>query len=97
MATNGPEDSLYVVASTDMERVEIMTDRITVQIGALTHLKATGKVRATARPVKFSADIQSKSLEQQVEQVAESVTELILTDLRTMNGSNTKENNANAN
>jgi hypothetical protein len=97
MATNGPEDSLYVVASTDMERVEIMTDRITVQIGALTHLRATGKVRATARPVKFSADIQSKSLEQQVEEIAESVTELILTDLRTMNGSNTKENNANAN
>lgn len=96
MATNGPEDTFYVVASTDMERVKIMTRRIIVQIGTLTHLKGTGTVRATARPVKLPAEIQSKSLEQQVEQVAEVVTELILTDLRTMNGFNPKEK-ANAN
>jgi hypothetical protein len=38
-----------------------------------------------------------KSLEQQVAQVADIVTELVLNDLRTMNGFNPKENNANAN
>jgi signal transduction histidine kinase len=96
MATNGPEDTFYVVASTDMERVNIMISRIVAQIGALTHLKATGTIRATARPVEFSAEMQGKSLKQQVEQVAESVTELVLTDLRTMNGFNTKETSANA-
>jgi signal transduction histidine kinase len=96
MATNGPEDTFYVVGSTDMERVNIMISRIVAQIGALTHLKTTGTVRATARPVKFSAEMQGKSLKQQVEQVAESVTELVLTDLRTMNGFNTKETSANA-
>ena len=96
MATNGPEDTFYVVASTDMERVNIMISRIVAQIGALTHLKATGTIRATARPVSFSAEMQGKSLKQQVEQVAESVTELVLTDLRTMNGFNTKETSANA-
>lgn len=42
MATNGPEDTFYVVASTDMERVNIMITRILEQIGALTQLKAVG-------------------------------------------------------
>jgi len=96
MATNGPEDTFYVVASTDMERVNIMISRIVGQIGALTHLKATGTIRATARPVNFSEEMQGKSLKHQVEQVADSVTELVLTDLRTMNGFNTKETSANA-
>jgi hypothetical protein len=38
-----------------------------------------------------------QTLEQQVAQVADAVTELVLNDLRTMNGFNPKENNANAN
>jgi len=97
MATNGPEDTFYVVASTDMDRVNIMITRIVEQIGALTHLKSTGTLRATARQVKFSAEMQDKTLEQQVVVVAERVTEMVLTDLRTMNGFNTKETKVNAN
>ena len=97
MATNGPEDTFYIVASTDMGRVNIMTTRIVEQISVLTHLKATGTIRATAREIRFPAEMQDKTLEQQVEQVAERVTELILTDFRTMNDFNTKETNANAN
>ena len=97
MATNGPEDTFYIVASTDMERVNIMTARIVEQISVLTHLKATGTIRATARPVKFSREIEDKSLMQQVELVGESVTHMVLTDLRTMNDFNTRETNANAN
>jgi hypothetical protein len=38
-----------------------------------------------------------KSLEQQVEQVAAVVTDLVLNDLRTMNGFTPKEKYANAN
>jgi len=97
MATNGPEDTFYIVASTDMERVNIMITRIVEQISVLTHLKATGTIRATARQIGFLAEMQDKTLEQQVENVAERVTELILTDFRTMNNFNTKETSANAN
>jgi hypothetical protein len=96
MATNGPEDTFYVVASTDMERVNIMIARIIEQIGVLTRVKSTGTVHASARPIAFSV-MADKSLEQQVAQVADIVTELVLNDLRTMNGFNPKENNANAN
>ncbi len=96
MATNGPEDTFYVVASTDVERVSIMITRIVEQIGSLTHLKATGTIRATARQVTFSAETQDKTLGQQVGLVAERVTQMVLADLRTMNGFNSQENNANA-
>ena len=73
-----------------------MTSRIVEQIGELTRVKSTGTVRASARPIEFSAT-PDKSIEQQVEQVADIVTELVLNDLRTMNGFNPKENYANAN
>jgi hypothetical protein len=96
MATNGPEDTFYVVASTDMEHVDIMITRIVEQIGELTRVKSTGTVRASARPVTF-LPMPDKSLEQQVVQVAAVVTDLVLNDLRTMNGFNPKENYANAN
>lgn len=96
MATNGPEDTFYVVASTDMERVTIMISRIVEQIGELTRVKSTGTVRAAARALEFSAS-PDKPLEQQVAQVADIVTELVLNDLRSMNGFSPKENYANAN
>lgn len=96
MATNGPEDTFYVVASTDMEHVDIMIARIVEQIGELTRVKSTGTVRASARPLEFSP-MPEKSLEEQVAQVAAAVTNLVLNDLRTMNGFNPKENYANAN
>jgi hypothetical protein len=96
MATNGPEDTFYVVASTDMDRVNIMITRIVEQISSLTRIKSVGTVHATARPVPFSP-IPEHSLEHQVAQVADAVTELVLKDLRTTNGFNSKEENSNAN
>jgi len=97
IATNGPEDTFYIVASTDMERVNIMITRILEQLRVLTHLKSIGTVRAMARQVSLSSEMQDVSVEQQVERVAENITEMVLTDLRTMNGFNKKETNANAN
>jgi hypothetical protein len=96
MATNGPEDTFYIVASTDMGHVDIMIARIVEQIGELTRVKSTGTVRASARPIEFSAT-PDMSIEQQVAQIADIVTELVLSDLRTMNGFNPKESYANAN
>ena len=96
LATNGPEDTFYVVASTDMKRVKIMITRILEQIGALTHLKAVGTVRASARPVASLDAGQKLTLDRQVEQVAWSVTEMVVADLSSMSSFNQKENNANA-
>jgi signal transduction histidine kinase len=97
IARNGPEDTFYVVASTDMERVNIMITRILEQIGTLTHLKTTGTVNASARPVVFSKDIRTKAIEQQVLEVANTITQIVLADLSLMNGFNQKENTADAN
>jgi sigma-B regulation protein RsbU (phosphoserine phosphatase) len=78
---NGPEEIYYVVACTDMERVEIMLKRIVEQLGAMPHLKATGTVRANAQPIDLTSAVNANSLEQQVQSVANRVTELIVGDL----------------
>jgi signal transduction histidine kinase len=97
IAKNGPEDTFYVVASTDMDRVKIMITRIVEQVSVLTHLKATGTVEASARPVIVSAAMQSKPLDKQVEEVAQTVTEMVLADLTSLNSFIQKEKIANAN
>jgi Histidine kinase-, DNA gyrase B-, and HSP90-like ATPase len=97
MAKNGPEDTFYVVASTDTERVKIMLARIVQQVGGLANLKNTGTVEASARPVTFSTSIRSKPLDKQVEEVARTISDLVLGDLSSTNGFVTKENTANAN
>ncbi|HJT71083.1 MAG TPA: hybrid sensor histidine kinase/response regulator [Terriglobales bacterium] len=97
MATNGPEDTFYVVASTDMERANIMITRILGQISALPNLKSTGTVSASARPVLISSDGASKTLEQQVDQVASSVAEMVIADLSSSTSFYKKESKTNAN
>ncbi len=97
IATNGPEDTFYVVASTDMERVGIMTARITDQLGALPGLKAAGSVHASARPVTFPPGMQEFTLDRQVEQVAVDVTRMVLFDLSSANSFSSKENKTHVN
>lgn len=97
MAKTGLEDTLYVVASTDMERVKIMITRIVEQISLLTTLKNTGTVQASARPVPFPSSMQTKAIDKQVEEVARVIEEMVLGDLSSMNSFATKENTANAN
>ena len=46
-----PIETFFVVASTDMERVSIMMDRIREQVGALPQLKASGTLRVTAETI----------------------------------------------
>jgi hypothetical protein len=78
---NGPEEIYYVVACTDMERVEIMLRRIVEQLGAMPHLKSTGTVRANAQPIDLTSAVHANSLEQQVQSVANRVAEMIVGDL----------------
>ena len=90
MAGNGPAETFFVVASTDMQRVNIMTARITEQINGLASLNGTGKVEVTAKPVAIT--VAAPSLDEQVEAVADCVTEMIVQDLDAIHGFNKKEN-----
>ena len=82
MGKSGPEETLFVVASTDMEHTDIMLTRISDQLGALPQLKATGTVQVTVRPVGLEAAFMESEktpmkLEEQVQAVADRVTEMI--------------------
>jgi signal transduction histidine kinase len=78
MTTNGPEQTYFVVASTDMERVSIMMTRIREQIDKVADLKATCELGLAAEPVTLPGADCSDPLEQQVQAVAAGVTEMVL-------------------
>jgi signal transduction histidine kinase len=78
MGTTGPAEVFYVVASTDMQHVEIMTTRIREQLERVEELKTRGTVSVTAQPVELSAEISAAALPEQVRAVADRVTEMIV-------------------
>jgi signal transduction histidine kinase len=96
METGGTGETFFVVASTDMERVNIMMDRIRGQVGTLPKLKASGTLRVTAEtiPVRTAAD--PRTLDQQVWGIADHVTEAIQQGLWSKPNSTEKENHAHA-
>ncbi len=81
VGSNGPKETYYVVASTDMDRVSIMINRVVEQLGVLTHLQATGTMHVEAKPIALTADAQGKSLEQRVQSVADNATNMIVAEL----------------
>ena len=80
-ASSGPVEGFFVVASTDMERVGIMIDRIRSQVGAQPQLKASGTLRVAAEPIPAPPAADPRILEQQVWGVADYVTGIIQQDL----------------
>ncbi len=81
MTTPGPEQTYFVVASTDLTRAEIMMARIRSQLEKLAELQASGEFSVTAWPVALPRLEDGLSLEQQVREVAETVTEMARTHL----------------
>ena len=82
MSKSGPEETFFVVASTDMEHVDIMLTRVGEQLGALPQLKGAGTAHMTARPVGLDSLLMEPGkmpmdLEAQVQMVADRVTEII--------------------
>jgi hypothetical protein len=77
MGANGPMETFYVVASTDMEKVNIMMERIRGQIGALPKLKASGLLRVTAEKIPCPDGTDAGTLEQQVWGIADYVTGIV--------------------
>jgi len=92
MGTGGPVETFFVVASTDMERVSVMMDRIRNQVGALPQLKAGGILRVTAEMIPAPPAGDPRTLEQQVWGVADYVTEIIQQGLGSRHNLTEKEN-----
>jgi hypothetical protein len=96
MSGSGSEETFYVVASTDMERVQIMTARVLEQLGALPLLKSSGTVRVTAAPVTIESNA-ATPLDQQVEALAKNITAMITFDLGDKHMTNRKRGQPNVN
>ena len=92
MGTSGAVETFFVVASTDMERVGTMMDRIRDQVGALPQLKASGTLRVAAEPIPGPPTADARTLEQQVWGVADYVTEAIQQGLWSKQNFTEKEN-----
>lgn len=76
MNTPGPEQKFFVVASTDLARAEIMMTRIRGQMGQLEELKDSGEFEVSASEVSLPTAT-GDSLRQQVQKVADRVTEMV--------------------
>ena len=77
MGKSGPDETFFVVASTDMAHVDIMLTRVGEQLGALPQLKAAGTAQVTAQAVLMESLDGPMKLEEQVQMVADRVTEMI--------------------
>jgi signal transduction histidine kinase len=81
MTTAGSEETFLVVASTDLQRAEIMMTRIREQLGKVTDLNSAGELRVSALAVPHPDGSAGLSLENQVQEVADSVSDMIRTVL----------------
>jgi hypothetical protein len=96
MGAASPVETFFVVASTDMEHVSILMDRVRSQVGALPQLKASGILRVTAEAIPAAPAADPRTLEQQVFGVADYVTEIIQQGLWSRHDLTEKENHKNA-
>jgi signal transduction histidine kinase len=77
MTSSGPEQALFVVASTDVESSGIMTTRIREQFARLEPLQARGRVELSVQPIPITNVLKTLPLEQQVQAVADQVVLLV--------------------
>jgi sigma-B regulation protein RsbU (phosphoserine phosphatase) len=81
MGTSGAAETFFVVASTDLERSGIMTTRIREQLERVPDFKTKCTLTIMASPVELPPDSREGSLEQQVQNVAAGVTQMILASM----------------
>ncbi|MGA6988323.1 MAG: hybrid sensor histidine kinase/response regulator [Terriglobales bacterium] len=94
--SSGPVETLYIVASTHMEQVSILMDRIRDQIGSLPRMKTGGTLRVTAEKIPGPPAADSRTLEQQVWGIADYVTGIIQLGLGNKQDFTEKERHKNA-
>jgi hypothetical protein len=90
MTTPGPEQTFFVVASTDLAKAEIMMTRIREQLRKLPGLNASGDLEVSASAVTLPDLGADLTLEQQVQAVAEQVTEMARSALSVQHTSESK-------
>jgi hypothetical protein len=71
------EETFLVVASTDLKGANIMMTRIREQLGKVAELSGTGKLELTAEAVALPDPGSGRSLEEQVQEVAATVNEMV--------------------
>ena len=77
IAAPGPEQSFFVIASTDLARVEIMMARIRGQMDKLEELRTAGEFEVSAEVLPLADLPQRPTLEAEVNDVAGRVTEMV--------------------
>ena len=91
MGASGSEETFYVVASMEMEKVSVLMDRIQQQLATLPHLKASGTMRVTAEMIPVPVADDPRTLEQQVWGIADCIKEIIQTGLWNQHALSEKE------
>ena len=86
--SSGLDQTFFVLASTNMQHVNVLMDRIRDQVGKLPQLKASGKMHVTAEAIAASPSGDARTLEQQVLGVADHVSEIIQQALWTKSNPN---------
>ena len=76
MTASGPEQTFFVVASTDLEHSAIMRKRIEEQLEKLEDLKTNGGFDLSVAEIPCPGMPDGLSLEQQVQMVSESITDM---------------------
>lgn len=77
MTTSGPEQTFFVVASTDLEKSAIMLQRVRAQLEKREDLRANGTFEISVAEVPLPGDAEGLSLAEQIAKVAERVTEMV--------------------
>ncbi len=82
MGTSSAAETFFVVASTDMPQVGIMTARIREQLERMPDFKTKCSLSIVAAPIELPPAVPSQSLDQQIETVADHVTAMITTGVQ---------------
>ena len=85
VAVPGPEQTYFVVASTDLQHAGIMMTRIRGQLGNLAELSAAGTFDVSASSIPIPQGPPGGSLQKQVEDLSENVAEMVRTALGFVN------------
>jgi signal transduction histidine kinase len=81
MGTSGASETFFVVASTDLERSGIMTTRIREQLQRVPDFNTKCTLTITTLPVELPTESLERSLDQQIQNVAGCVTQMILASM----------------
>ena len=92
MGNIGANERFFVAASTDLVRAEVMMKRIREQLGANAELKGSGTLTVSAAAVQVPGAEPNKSLEEQVQIVADRITEMAMRPLASEAGESANGN-----